>query len=128
MFEKINMFMENLNRSKYFAGVMMILLNLGSRFLVSELSETQEQFLNNSIIRRIVVFTVVFIATKDVWVSLILTAVFIILVSNLFNENSNYCLMKKPKKMFKQISKNDYEKAKSIINLYELQGKNNNLN
>ena len=128
MFEKINMFMENLNRSKYFAGVMMILLNLGSRFLVSELSETQEQFLNNSIIRRIVVFTVVFIATKDVWVSLILTAVFIILVSNLFNENSHYCLMKKPKKMFKQISKNDYEKAKSIINLYELQGKNNNLN
>lgn len=128
MFEKINMFMENLNRSKYFAGVMMILLNLGSRFLVSELSETQEQFLNNSIIRRIVVFTVVFIATKDVWVSLILTAVFIILVSNLFNENSNYCLMKKPKKMFKQISKNDYEKAKSIINLYELQGRNNKLN
>ena len=107
---------------------MMILLNLGSRFLVSELSETQEQFLNNSIIRRIVVFTVVFIATKDVWVSLILTAVFIILVSNLFNENSNYCLMKKQKKMFKQISKNDYEKAKSIINLYELQGKNNKLN
>ena len=128
MFEKINMFMENLNRSKYFAGVMMILLNLGSRFLVSELSETQEQFLNNSIIRRIVVFTVVFIATKDVWVSLILTAVFIILVSNLFNENSYYCLMKKSKKMFKQISKNDYEKAKSIINLYELQAKNNNLN
>ena len=128
MFEKINMFMENLNRSKYFAGVMMILLNLGSRFLVSELSETQEQFLNNSIIRRIVVFTVVFIATKDVWVSLILTAVFIILVSNLFNENSHYCLMKKPKKMFKQISKNDYKKAKSIINLYELQAKNNNLN
>ena len=121
MFEKINMFMENLNRSKYFAGVMMILLNLGSRFLVSELSETQEQFLNNSIIRRIVVFTVVFIATKDVWVSLILTAVFIILVSNLFNENSYYCLMKKPKKMFKQISKNDYEKAKSLIKLYELQ-------
>ena len=32
MFEKINMFMENLNRSKYFAGVMMILINLGSRF------------------------------------------------------------------------------------------------
>ena len=125
MFENLNLFMHNLNTSKYFAGIMMLLLNLGSRFLVRELSETQEQFLNNTIIRRFIIFTIVFIATRDVWVAFILTSIFIILVSNLFNENSNYCLITKQKKIFKQIAKNDYEKAKSIINLYELQAKNN---
>lgn len=114
-----------LNHSKYFAGIMMILLNLGSRFLISELSETQEQFLNNVIIRRFAVFTMAFIATRDVIVALILTGVFIILVSNLFNENSNYCILGKPKRLFKTISKNDFEKAKKVIELYNLQLKNN---
>ena len=99
MFESLSILRYNLNSSKYFAGIMMILLNLGSRFLVSELSETQEQFLNNTIIRRFIIFTIVFIATRDVWVALILTTIFIVLVSNLFNENSYYCVMRKQKKI-----------------------------
>ena len=115
----------SLNQSKYFAGIMMILLNLGSRFLISELSETQEQFLNNVIIRRFAVFTMAFIATRDVIVALTLTGVFILLVSNLFNENSNYCIIGKPKRLFKTISKEDFDKAKKIIELYQLQQKNN---
>ena len=121
----MNSFMTSLNNSKYFAGIMMILLNLGSKYLVMELSESQEQLLNNSIIRRVIIFTIVFIATRDVWVSLILTAIFVVLVSNLFNENSSYCILKKNKRIFKKITQNDYEKAKSIIKLYDLQLKNN---
>ena len=125
MLDKFYNIANTLNQSKYFAGIMMILLNLGSRFLISELSETQEQFLNNVIIRRFAVFTMAFIATRDVIVALILTGVFIILVSNLFNENSNYCILGKPKRLFKTISKNDFEKAKKVIELYNLQMKNN---
>ena len=51
--------LEDLNTNKYFTGIMMIVLNLGSRFLVMELSDTQTQLLSNKIIRRFVVFTVV---------------------------------------------------------------------
>ena len=88
--QKLNQHVFTLNNSKYFAGIMMILLNLGSRYLIMELSETQEQMFNNVIIRRFIIFTIVFIATRDVYVSFILTAIFIIFVSNLFNENSSY--------------------------------------
>ena len=77
-----------LNTSKYFAGMLILLLNLGSRFLVMELSETQEQLLSNQIIRRFIIFTVVFVSTRDILVSLVVTAVFIVLVSGIFNENS----------------------------------------
>ena len=125
MLDNVFNFANSLNQSKYFAGIMMILLNLGSRFLVSELSETQEQFLNNVIIRRFVVFTIAFIATRDVIVAFILTGVFVVLVSNLFNENSNYCIIGKSKRLFKKISKNDYARAKKIIELYDLQQRNN---
>ena len=79
---------KNLNSSKYFAGLMILFLNLSSRYLALELSETQEQMLSNKLIRRFIIFTVVFVSTRDIWVSFIITAVFIILVSGLFNENS----------------------------------------
>ena len=108
----------------------LLLLSIASKTfnnLISELSESQEQMLNNVIIRRFIVFTIAFIATRDVYVSLILTSIFIVLVSNLFNENSSYCILRKGKnkKMFNNISKTDYEKAKSVIKLYDLQRKNN---
>ena len=120
IFNKCNQKMLELNNSKYFAGIMMLVLNLGSRFLVMELSQNQEQILSNQIIRRFVLFSVIFAATKDIWVSLILTAVFIVLVTGLFHEDSDYCLISKVK-YSKQIPKTDYEKAQEIIKMYEIQ-------
>ena len=112
---------EQLNNSKYFAGIMMILLNLISKYISLELSETQEEFLNNIIIRRIAIFTIVFIATKDIVISFIITACFIIIVSGLFNENSKYCLIRKKNRKSRLISKLDLEKAKKIIDKYNKQ-------
>jgi hypothetical protein len=120
MFEfNLNNTIKNLNSSKYFAGLMILFLNLSSRYLALELSETQEQLLSNKIIRRFIIFTVVFVSTRDIWVSMIVTAVFIILVSGLFNENSKYCIMTKP--VMKQVTQDDYKEAEKIIKLYELQ-------
>jgi len=113
----------DLNNNKYFTGIMMIILNLGSRFLIMELSETQEQMLSNKIIRRFVMFTVVFIATKDIYVSFVITAIFIILVSGLFNENSRYCIVTKP--VIKQVTQDDYKEALKMVKLYKLQKKQN---
>ena len=59
-----------LNNSKYFAGILMILMNLGSKYISLELSETQDEFFSNIVIRRMMIFTVVFIATKDIIISL----------------------------------------------------------
>ena len=68
-------------------------------------------------------FTVVFIATKDIYVSLVITAIFIILVSGLFNENSKYCIVTKP--VIKQVTQDEYKEALKIVKLYKLQ-KNQN--
>tara|TARA_B100001123_G_C15019131_1_gene910773 strand:- start:129 stop:515 length:387 start_codon:yes stop_codon:yes gene_type:complete len=117
----LNRTISNLNSSKYFAGLMILFLNLSSRYLALELSETQEQLLSNKVIRRFIIFTVVFVSTRDIWVSFIITAVFIVLVSGLFNENSNYCIMTKP--VIKQVTHDDFIEAKKIIKLYEMQKK-----
>ena len=62
----------------------MIVLNLGSKYITLELSESQDELFKNKIIRRFLVFTVVFVATRDIFVSLIITGIFVILVSGLF--------------------------------------------
>lgn len=115
----LNKTFTSINSSKYVAGLMILFLNLGSKYLALELSETQEQILSNKLIRRFIIFTVVFVSTRDIWVSFITTAIFIVLVSGLFNENSKYCIITKP--VIKQVTFDDYKEAEKIIKLYKLQ-------
>lgn len=116
----------NLNNSKYFAGILMILMNIGSKYISLELSETQDEFFSNIVIRRMMIFTVIFIATKDIIISLIITACFIIIVSGLFNESSKFCLIRNVNPKTKVITKEQVEKAKRIIQRYENQKKKSN--
>ena len=94
----INNFFDSINKNSYIIGIAMIFVNIGSKFLAQELSESNTLF-NNKIVRRITIFTIIFIATKDIKVSLILTAVFIIFALNLFNGKSKFCIL--PKSMRK---------------------------
>ena len=115
-----------LNNSKYFSGIVMILLNIGSKYVSLELSEAQQQFLNHPIIRKLLVFTIFFVATKDIVVSVILSTIFIIFVCGVFHEDSRICVFKNVLKSFCEkrkvvINKEDYEKAKKIISKYESQ-------
>ena len=60
-----------------------------------ELSSNQKQFLANSILRQVLVFAVAFVGTRDLVVSLILTAVFTILVDGLLHETSPISILPK---------------------------------
>jgi hypothetical protein len=89
------MLLETLNSSKLFAGLMMIFLNIGSKFVTIELSNNQKQFLANSILRQVLVFAVAFVGTRDLLISLLLTAVFTILVDGLLHETSPISVLPK---------------------------------
>jgi hypothetical protein len=110
-----------LNNSKYFVAIMMLLLNLGSRYISMELSQFHEDFLSNVFVRRILVFTVVFVATRDIKVSLISTAVFIVLVSGLFHEDSKYCVLPSAKDPKKNVTKEEYHYAQTIVDKFNRQ-------
>jgi hypothetical protein len=84
-----------LNNSKFFAGLIMILLNIGSKFIVIQFSRSTEEYLKMSITKQILVFAMAWMGTRDIYTSLILTAVFTILSDHLFNEESPYCIVPK---------------------------------
>jgi len=79
---------ESIGENKLLLGLMMIFMNIASKFIVIELSETQKELLSNSILRQVLIFCVAFVGTRDLVVSLILTAVFTIMVDGLLHENS----------------------------------------
>ena len=110
-----------LNGSKYFSGILMILMNLGSKYVGLELSEFQDEFLSKKLIRRIIVFCIFFIATRDIIISVVLTAIFIIFIGGVLNDNSKFSLIKKYNPQTKVITRDDVRKAKKIISKYEKQ-------
>jgi hypothetical protein len=75
---------EILNTSTVFSGIMLLLLNVGSRFIVHELSHDDNEYSQNLFLRRLTIFAVCFVGTKDLVTSLILTAAFVILSAGLF--------------------------------------------
>jgi hypothetical protein len=84
-----------LNNSKFFAGVVMILLNIGSKFITVQFSRSTEEYLKLNITKQILVFAMAWMGTRDIYTALILTAVFTVLSDHLFNEESPYCLVPK---------------------------------
>ena len=88
-----NSHIQALNNSKFLAGIVMLLLNVGSKYIEMGFSKTQEQALRNGLGREILIFAIVFMGTHDIIISILMTAAFIILSDYLFNENSNLCIM-----------------------------------
>ena len=98
----------SLNTNKFFAGIVMLILNLGSKFISVNFSESQEDYLRNNVGRQLLIFAIVFVATKDIYISVALTACFFVLTDHLFNENSRFNVLPKSfRKMKKVIDDND---------------------
>jgi len=93
MFKVIKKGIDSINSSTYFAGLMMLVLNLGSKYITIELSKTQQEYLRNSIGRQFMIFTIIWLGIRDILKSLVLTAVFTILADYLFNEDSKMCIV-----------------------------------
>ena len=97
----IQQFMQPINNSPYLAGITMLMLNIGSKYVELGFSATQEQALKAGLAREILIFSLVFMATKDIIISILMTAAFIILADYLLNDKSKLCII--PEKL-KQIS------------------------
>jgi uncharacterized membrane protein (DUF485 family) len=120
---KFDIFMNDLGSNKLLLGVFMIFMNIGSRYIELKLTKGQEMILKN-IAREVLIFIIAFVATKDLIMSFIITAIFIILANFVFNEKSKYSILpEKYKKLASLIdtnndnviSENEINKAYDIL-------------
>ena len=82
-----------INNSKLISGLAILVLNIFSKYVELNLSKTQEAYIKNSITREILIFIIVFVGTRDIIISILLTSAFIILSNTIFNEKSNLCII-----------------------------------
>lgn len=111
-------YVTRLNNNKYLLGIAMIIFNIGSKFLVIDISKSYENLLKSKIVRRLTLFSIFFVATRDIYISFILTAAFVVMTMNLFNDESYFCIL--PNSFRDNIyTKEEYDLAKRIIKGYE---------
>jgi hypothetical protein len=84
-----------LNESKFFVGILMIVMNIGSKYITVKMSNSQESYMRNNVAREVIIFCACWLGTRDIYISIILTASFFILTEHLFNEDSCLCVIPK---------------------------------
>ena len=82
-----------LNDSKFFAGCLMILLNIGSKFITINFSRSTEEYLKMMVTKELLIFAMAWMGTRDIFTAICLTAAFTVLSDFLFNEDSHACIV-----------------------------------
>jgi hypothetical protein len=93
----------SLNNSKFFAGIVMIMMNVGSKYISIKLTKSQERYLKNNVAKQMLIFAIAWMATKDILVSFAITAIFHVLANHLLNENSTLCIIPRKWRQFEKI-------------------------
>jgi hypothetical protein len=116
-----------INNSKIFAGLMIITLNIVSKFVNIKLSKTMEAYLKFSFSRQILVFAIAWMGTRDIYIALFITFVFIICSEYLFHEESRFFMLSEEFKDYhislldnedlnkEKVTEEDVRKAKDIL-------------
>lgn len=128
IFQRIANFLHNnimlINSSQVFSGIMIIMMNLGSKYVTIELSKSSAEYLKLSVTRQIMIFVLAWMGSRNIYVALGLTAVLIILTDHLFNEESSFCIVPHEYRLLKDlidtnhdgiVSKEELDNAMAIL-------------
>ena len=85
---KIDYSLRSLNDNKFFIGILVLVLNVFSKYIEIKLTKTQEAYFKNNFIRQLFIFAVLWTGTRDIYISIAMTAAFVVLADHLFNEES----------------------------------------
>ena len=86
-------FFHNLNTSTFFAGFVMLVLNIGARYINLDLNSSTESWIKYLMSKEVLVFAVSWMGTRSIYYALVITACFTIVVDHLMNVDSNYCVI-----------------------------------
>ena len=107
-----------LNNNKLLTGCAMIIMNIGSKYIQTDLPKSLDNIFRHIWLRRLVVFCIAFISTHDIKISIIITLLYILLFTILLHEDSSACILPKQYLDFNKdgiISKDEIDKAKLIL-------------
>lgn len=87
-----------INTSPFISGCVMLIMNLGGRYIAMEVPDGMNNFFSKPWVRKLTIICIAFMATRNIKLSVILMLLFVLLSRFLMNENSKCCLIKKTNK------------------------------
>ena len=88
-FEHLQIYLDQMSENKIFIGLIMVLVNIGARFIIEELGEEHKKIIQNTYFRKFVVFCSVFMATRDIGVALIVTLIFAVIINEILGKEDS---------------------------------------
>jgi hypothetical protein len=122
--EYVNHYIKSLNDSKVFAGIMIIIINIASKFVTFKVSKTVESYLKFTFSRDVLVFAITWMGTRDIYIAICMTVLFSFIADYLLNESSEWCCLPKSytneqvaklENVNKQPTEEDIVKAKVVL-------------
>jgi hypothetical protein len=92
-FDHLHDNIQSINNSKIFAGLMIITLNIVSKFVNIKLGKTLEAYLKYTFSKQILVFAIAWMGTRDIYIALFITLVFVVLTEYLLHEDSMFFVL-----------------------------------
>jgi len=100
-----------LNKSTYFLALMILILNIGSKYLDLNIGYTMQQLLATTAMKILIIFTMIYTATRDVYLSLGLSLVFWFMMEYVLHEESELCLIPHKYRCYKPVPKRSNRKS-----------------
>ena len=112
--KQIHAVISSLNKSKIFAGIVMILLNIASKHVHIKLTPSQELYLKKYLSRELFIFATCWLGTRDIYISLGVSILFFIMTTYIFHEDSPIGIIQKHDPD-EPINKEEVDRAWSIL-------------
>ena len=110
---------QHVNNSKIFAGLMIIILNVASKFVNFKFSKSIEMYLKHTFSKQVLVFSIAWMGTRDIYIALLITMIFIICMDYILNEDSMFCCLPESFTNYHleldKVSDDDVKKAKDVL-------------
>lgn len=94
--------------------ILFVVVQIGGRYLKIDLTPAQQKLINNSIFQSIILFSIIYMSTKNFRNSIIIVLVIYICIYILFNENHKYNILSKKWLYDEKIIEAEYNNIKDI--------------
>ena len=111
----MNTIIQQLNKSKLFAGIIMILLNIASKYVHIKLTPSQEVYLRKYITRELFVFATCWLGTRDIYIALGITISFFIVTNYILHEDSPIGILSRQEGMEVPVKQEDIASAIKVL-------------
>lgn len=71
--------LDQISRSPIMIGIAVLLINMGGRFIANDMTRYDEKLLNNAFMKKLTIFSIAFLSTRDIRYSVIIVFLYSVL-------------------------------------------------